>query len=75
MEFIKKWLHDWRVLLALCLTVGLSPFWPEPHIWGKYKWIKGGAHAMGWIDWLDLAWHLWPWLLMIWWLNRQFSKA
>ncbi len=74
MDFIKKLLSDWRVLAGLCATIGLSPYIPEPHILGKIKWLLGGARGMGWIDWLDFAWHLWPWLLLVNWLNKKLTE-
>jgi hypothetical protein len=52
-------------LLILCLTVGLAPFVPEPHIWGKLKWIAGGANGMKLMDWLDTLMHGFPWLLLM----------
>jgi len=45
--------------------LGLAPFMPEPHIWGKLKWIAGGAVGMGAIDWYDALMHGAPWLLLI----------
>jgi hypothetical protein len=39
------------------LTLGLAPFVPEPHIYGKIKWVLGGAEGMQLMDWLDLCWH------------------
>ena len=33
-----------KILIALVasLTLGLAPFRPEPHVWGKLKWIVNG---------------------------------
>ncbi|MEL7123725.1 MAG: hypothetical protein AAFO07_30055 [Bacteroidota bacterium] len=62
---MKKLLNDWRFIIIACLTLGLAPFYPEPHIWGKIKWIRGGANGMGLIDWFDFVWHGWPWALLI----------
>lgn len=53
------------MILIACLTLGLTPFFPEPHIWGKLKWVAGGANGMQLMDWLDLAMHGLPWLLLI----------
>ncbi|HIP37051.1 MAG TPA: hypothetical protein EYG85_09375 [Crocinitomix sp.] len=52
------------------LILGLAPFVPEPHIWGKLKWVMGGGafsgeHPMGAMDWFDLLMHGTPWLLLI----------
>lgn len=60
-----KLLNNWRVVILLCLTLGLAPFFPEPHLWGKVKWIAGGAIGMGPKDWFDLAFHGLPYLLLI----------
>lgn len=48
-----------------CLTLGLAPFIPEPHIWGKIKWIMGGAHGMTITDWFDFLLHGTPWFLLL----------
>lgn len=60
-----KLLNDWKLVLLLCLTLGLAPFVPEPHIWGKLKWLVGGAIGMKAIDWFDLIQHGFPFLLLI----------
>jgi hypothetical protein len=54
------------ITAGLCLTVGLAPFTPEPHIWGKLKWIAGGAEGMQLMDWLDVAFHGSPWVYLVW---------
>lgn len=48
-----------------CLTLGLAPFLPEPHIWGKLKWIAGGAVGMKLMDWFDVVLHGFPWVLLV----------
>lgn len=53
------------MILLLCLTLGLAPFFPEPHIVGKIRWISGGAHGMQMMDWLDVLLHGFPWVLLI----------
>lgn len=58
-------INDWKLVILLCLTIGLAPFFPEPHIWGKLKWLRGGAVGMELIDYLDLLMHGIPWLLLI----------
>lgn len=45
-----------------CATLGLAPFTPEPHVWGKLRWVFGGATGMGPVDWFDLVMHLSPWI-------------
>jgi len=56
-----------QILLALLasLTVGLAPFFPEPHVWGKLRWVAGGAEGMGALDWFDLVMHGAPWLWLL----------
>lgn len=61
---MKPW-NDWKWVLAACLTLGLTPFVPEPHIWGKLRWVAGGAIGMQPLDWFDLAFHGLPWVLLI----------
>ena len=60
-----KLLNDFRLIILLCLTLGLAPFFPEPHLWGKLKWIAGGANGMQPIDWFDVVLHGFPWVLLI----------
>lgn len=55
---------SWKTLLLLCLTLGLAPFTPEPHIVGKLRWIAGGAVGMQPLDWFDTLLHGLPWLLL-----------
>lgn len=62
-----KSIKDIRIIMLLCLTLGLAPFSPEPHIWGKLKWIAGGAEGMGLMDWWDVVLHGFPWALLIFW--------
>jgi hypothetical protein len=51
--------------ILLCLTLGLAPFYPEPHIWGKLKRLFGGANCMHAMDWFDLIMHGAPWVYLI----------
>ena len=51
--------------VALCLTLGLLPYFPEPHIWGKLKWIAGGAEGMGIMDYFDTVLHGFPWVFLV----------
>ena len=60
-----KLLNNIKLIILLCLTLGLAPFFPEPHIWGKLKWIAGGANGMQLKDWFDVLFHGVPWLLLI----------
>ena len=60
-----KLLNDWKLIILLCLTLGLAPFFPEPHILGKTKWIVGGANGMQPMDWFDVVLHGFPFVLLI----------
>ena len=53
------------IALALSLTLGLAPFFPEPHLWGKIKWLMGGAEDMQAMDYFDLVLHSAPWVFLI----------
>lgn len=61
---MSAYLNNWKLLLALSLFLGLAPFFPEPHLVGKFRWVAGGAVGMGAMDWLDLVWHAWPIILL-----------
>ncbi len=60
-----QFLNDWRIIILLCLTLGLAPFFPEPHLWGKLKWIFGGAEGMRADDWFDVLLHGFPFILLL----------
>ncbi len=60
-----KLLNDWRIIILLCLTLGLAPFFPEPHIVGKLKWLAGGANGMTAQDYFDVVLHGFPFVLLI----------
>lgn len=60
-----KLLNDWRLIILLCLSLGLAPFFPEPHIVGKIKWIAGGGNDMALMDWVDVLFHGFPFLLLL----------
>ncbi|MCG8573932.1 MAG: hypothetical protein MI810_03515 [Flavobacteriales bacterium] len=60
-----KALNDWKLIGFACLTLGLAPFTPEPHVWGKLKWVMGGAVGMKFMDWFDLVMHGTPFILLM----------
>jgi len=62
---MKKLLNDWKFLLGLSLSLGLAPFVPEPHLWGKLRWLAGGGVGMQWLDVFDLFFHALPWVLLL----------
>ncbi len=61
---MKRIVNDTKLIILLCLTLGFAPFFPEPHIWGKLKWIAGGANGMNLIDWFDVVLHGFPFILL-----------
>ncbi len=55
---------SWPIVAVLCLTLGLAPFVPEPHLLEKLKMLAAGELRRA-IDVFDLLWHALPWLLAI----------
>jgi len=62
---LQQTLNDIRLWLLLSLTLGLAPFVPEPHVWGKLKWLLGDPSSMQLMDYLDLLMHGLPWLFLL----------
>jgi len=62
---MKEFLNNWKLIILLCLTLSLAPFFPGPHLWGKLKWVAGGAVGMQAMDWFDLLFRGFPFLLLI----------
>lgn len=60
-----KIFSDWKMIALACVSLGLAPFVPEPHILGKLKWIAGGAVGMQPMDWFDTLLHGFPWMLLL----------
>ena len=54
----------WWLALLLCLTLGLAPFQPEPHLWQKLKMLADGELTRA-LDAFDLLLHGAPWLLLL----------
>ncbi len=52
------------LLLVLCLTLGLAPFTPQPHVWEKLQMLVAGELVRP-IDIFDLLLHATPWMLLI----------
>ena len=51
-------------LIFASLTLGLAPFFPEPHVWEKLKMLAAGDLSRA-IDVFDLLLHGGPWLLLV----------
>lgn len=54
----------WWAIGAACLTLGLAPLFPEPHVWEKLRMLAAGALTKP-IDIADLLMHGLPWLLAL----------
>jgi hypothetical protein len=65
---------NWKLILLLCLTLGLAPYFPEPHVLGKIRWVLGGAKGMQLMDWFDLALHGFPFILLIRFIILKFLR-
>ena len=52
----------WSILIFLCLTLGLAPFFP-PHLFEKIKMQLKGQLVRP-IDWFDLVMHATPWVFL-----------
>lgn len=52
----------WALILGLLL--GLSPFFPEPHLWEKLKMLAAGTLTRP-LDILDLVYHAVPMAVML----------
>jgi len=61
-----QWLDQipWYFLLFASLTLGLAPFFPEPHIWEKIKMLMAGTLVKP-VDIFDFLMHGTPWVLLI----------
>ncbi len=55
-----------------CLTLGLAPFAPLPHVAEKLVWLARGQTLRP-VDWFDLAMHgsPWVWLVVTAWRRRR----
>ena len=53
-----------NLAILASLTLGLAPFFPEPHIWEKLKMLVAGTLVRP-LDWFDLLLHATPWLVLI----------
>ncbi|OUD14130.1 hypothetical protein [Thioflexithrix psekupsensis] len=61
-----RWLDDvpWFFIMIACLTLGLAPFVPEPHLVEKVRMLfQGTLHRL--IDIFDLLMHASPFILAI----------
>jgi hypothetical protein len=52
------------LLIVVCLTLGLAPFMPEPHLWEKLKMLTS-AELTKPVDIFDLLLHGTPWVMLV----------
>lgn len=67
MTTLLNWLDSlpWGILIIGSLTLGLAPFFPEPHLVEKLRMLVNGELKAA-IDWFDLAMHgAFPFLLIV----------
>lgn len=59
-----QWIDQlpWHLVVIACLTLGLAPFFPEPHIWEKLKMLASGTLVKP-VDIFDLLMHATPFLV------------
>lgn len=63
----------WTVVVILCLTLGLAPFMPEPHIVEKLRMLVAGTLHRP-IDIFDLLFHATPWSVLVLKSFRAFAR-
>ena len=61
-DFLAK--IPFHVAVLISLTLGLAPFFPEPHVWEKLKMLADGTLARP-IDIFDLLMHGAPWTILL----------
>lgn len=55
---------SWPLVIVLCLTLGLAPYVPQPHLVEKLTLLLAGQLTRP-IDIFDLLLHAAPWVLLI----------
>ena len=61
------------LIILVCLTLGLAPFFPEPHVWEKLKMLFTGDLIKP-VDIFDFLIHGTPFILLILKLFRKVSS-
>ncbi len=64
MQTLRRWIAGlpWSYVIIACLTLGLVPFMPEPHVWEKLKMLAAGTLSRP-VDMFDLLMHGAPFLV------------
>ncbi len=63
-----------NIVILAALTLGLAPFFPEPHIWEKLKMLMAGQLTRP-IDIFDFLMHAAPWAVLLAKGVRQLLRA
>lgn len=73
MKQVWRWLDSvgLEYFLVFALSLGLAPFFPEPHLVQKLQMLAAGQLTRP-IDIFDLFFHATPWVLLILKLARMF---
>ena len=66
--------RSWAMMGIMVVMLSLAPFVPEPHLFGKIKWIAGGAVGMQMMDWFDFLFHGGPIFVYLIATGYMFSK-
>jgi hypothetical protein len=53
----------WPLVIMACVTLGLAPFRPMPHVWEKLRMLMGGSLSAP-ADIFDLLMHGLPWIIL-----------
>jgi len=59
--------------IAICASLGMAPFFPEPHVWEKLQMLMNGTLSRP-VDIFDFFMHGTPWLLLTLKLLRLTTK-
>lgn len=62
MKFVES-IPTWLLVMA-CLTLGLAPYVPQPHVVEKLGLLMGGRLQQP-MDVFDILLHLTPWVLLL----------
>jgi len=70
-----RWINSlsWTLVLIFPLTLGLAPFFPEPHVVEKLTMLFNGQLARP-VDVFDLLLHGTPWIILILKISTLISK-
>ncbi len=66
-------LLDYRILIPLAVFLGFGPFYPEPHLVGKFRLLAAGQLTRP-VDIFDLFWHAWPLALLGFRIGRDLGR-